>query len=74
MATAAAYPTDVKVFIDDEDITKEIFGADFITLDDLHRVWSNIDITSYLHYVGNHTLKVTCGAGVGRVEARISIK
>lgn len=70
----ASYPTGVKVFIDDMDITKFIFGVDTITLSDLQNRWRNIDITPYVKYAGLHKLRVTAEAGVGRVEARVNIK
>jgi hypothetical protein len=70
---ARTYPTDVKVFIDDLDVTKMIFGEDTITLTDLQNTWRNIDITPYVRYAGLHKLRITAAAGVGRVEARVAI-
>lgn len=69
----SSYPTDVRVFIDDEDITKGVFGTDTITLTDLENTWRNIDITPYLKYAGLHKLRITAESGVGRVDAKISI-
>lgn len=71
---AAAYPSDVKVFIDDEDITKRIFGQDTITLTDVNNIFHDINIAPYVKYPGRHKLKITAASGAGRVDARISIK
>jgi len=71
---ANTYPTDIKVFIDDEDVTRQIFGEDTITLTDLENTWRDIDITSYVRYAGLHKLRITAGAGVGRVDAKITIR
>ena len=68
------YPTDVKVFIDDVDITKWFFGQETITLDDANNTWRNIDITPFVKGKGYHKVTVTAGGGVGRVEARVEIK
>lgn len=70
----ASYPTGVKVFLDDEDITKQIFGEETITLTDLENAWRNIDITPYIKYAGLHKLRITAESGVGRVDAKISIR
>lgn len=69
-----SYPTGVKIYLDDEDITKNIFGEDVITLSDLQNIWRNLDITPYLKYAGLHKLRITAESGVGRVDAKISIK
>jgi len=71
---ARTYPTDVKVFLDDEDVTKFIFGGDTITLSDLNNRWRNIDISPYLKYAGLHKLRITAGSGVGRVDAKVESK
>lgn len=71
---ASSYPTDIKVYIDDEDITKSVFGEDAITLTDLENTWRNIDITPYVKYVGLHKLRITAEAGVGRVDAKVTIR
>lgn len=68
------YPTGIRVFIDDEDITKQIFGAETITLTDLQNSWRNIDITPYVKYVGLHKLRITAEGGAGRVDAKIVIR
>lgn len=73
MAASRTYPTGVKVFIDDEDITKAVFGADTIELSDAQNAWRNVDITPYLKYAGLHKLRITTEAGVGRVDARVAI-
>ena len=56
-----SYPTDVKVFIDDTDITKWFFGEDTITLDDSNNTWRNIDITPFVRDQGYHKVIVTAG-------------
>lgn len=73
MATAS-YPADIKVWIDDEDVTRMIFGEDTITLSDLENTWRNIDITPYVKYVGLHKLRITAESGIGRVDAKITIR
>jgi len=70
---AASFPTDVKVFIDDQDITKAVFGTDTVTLTDAEHEWTKIDISKYLKYPGTHKLKITAGSGVGRVDARVKL-
>lgn len=70
----SSYPSGVKVYLDDEDITKYIFGEDVITLTDAKRIWRNIDLTTYLKYPGLHKLRITAIDGVGRVDAKISIR
>lgn len=68
------YPTDVKVFIDDQDVTKMIFGDDTITLTDLENTWRDIDLTPFVQYTGLHKLRITAGSGIGRVDAKVSIR
>ena len=69
----SSFPTGIRVFIDEEDVTSFLFGEDTVTLTDIHRIFNNLDITSYLKYVGTHTLKITAEGGIGRVDARITI-
>lgn len=69
-----SYPTGIKVYIDDEDVTRSIFGEDVITLTDFNNTWRQIDITPYVKYVGLHKLRITCEGGVGRVDAKITAK
>lgn len=71
---AASYPTGIRVFIDDEDITEAVFGEETIELSDLQNAWRNMDITPYIKYAGLHKLRITAEAGVGRVDAKISIR
>lgn len=68
-----AYPSDVKVYIDGNDVTEWIFGTDTVTLTDVNNSFQNIDISSLVQDAGRHTIEVTCDAGVGRVEARVEI-
>lgn len=67
------YPTDVKVFIDGVDVTKWIFGTDTVTLTNVDNTWRDIDVSSFIKGPGIHKIEVTCGGGVGRVEARVEI-
>ena len=67
------YPTGVKIFIDEQDATKWIFGTDTITLSNLENTWRNIDITSFIKGPGLHTIEITAEGGVGRVETRLEI-
>lgn len=69
----ATYPTDVKIFIDGNDVTKLIFGTDVVTLTNVENTWRKIDISTYLRGEGMHVLEVTAGGGTGRVEARLEI-
>lgn len=69
--TPRDYPTGIKVYIDDIDVTKTIFGDDTLTLTDLENSWRDIDITSFVKYAGLHKLRITAESGVGRVDAKI---
>lgn len=71
---AIAYPTNVRVFIDDVDVTFWIFGTETLALDDLNKTFRNIDISSYVKGEGEHKLEITCEGNVGRVEARIKLQ
>lgn len=73
MATRA-YPTGVRIYIDDVDVTEQIFGVDELALSDINNTWRDIDISQYVNNVGLHTLKITCESGVGRAEARLEIE
>lgn len=74
MATIREYPTGIRVFLDDEDVTKQIFGEEIITLTDLQNTWRNVDITPYVKYAGLHKLRITAESGVGRVDAKVKIR
>jgi uncharacterized protein (DUF1015 family) len=71
---ASTYPTGVQVFIDDEDVTKWIFGVDEIELNDVENSFRNIDLSPYCSAPGEHRLTISCATGVGRVEARIEVE
>ena len=73
MATPS-YPTGIRVFIDDDDVTKLIFGEEVITLSDLENTWRDVDITPFVKYAGLHKLRITAEAGVGRVDAKIKVR
>jgi len=72
-----AYPTGLKIYIDDRDATFYVFGVNQLDPDpELGTdVWRDIDITPYLKkHPGRHTIKVTAENGNGRVEARVEIR
>lgn len=71
---ARTYPTGIRVLIDDEDITYWLFGQDTLELTDIDNRFEDIDLSPYCAEPGQHTLEITCDAGVGRVEARIEIQ
>ena len=71
---STTYPTDVKVYIDDEDITYWIFGVDSIDITDSNYRFKDIDISPFCSSPGEHTLEITCATGVGRVEARLEMR
>jgi hypothetical protein len=70
----ATYPTGIRVYIDDEDVTYWIFGSDTIEINDLEYRFEGIDLSPYCAEPGDHKLEITCDTGVGRVEARIQIE
>jgi len=70
---AAQFPSGIKVFVDDVDITYWIFGSDTLTIDDSNSRFTGIDLTPYCSGAGEHRIEVTCDTGVGRVEARIQL-
>ena len=69
----ASYPTDISIFIDDEDVTFWLFGVDTISPDDWDNTYRDIDISGFVRDAGMHIIRVEAGAGVGRVEARLEI-
>ncbi len=72
MATPA-YPTNIRIFIDDVDQTNFLFNVDDLDLDDFNNIFEDIDITSLLPNPGRHKIEITCDDGVGRVEVRLEI-
>lgn len=70
---ATSYPSDIRVFIDGKDATKWIFGTETVALTAVNREWKRIDISSFIKGAGSHKIEITCGAGIGRVEARVEI-
>ena len=70
---AQQYPVGVKVFIDDVDATKWLFGETELNPDAVYNTWRNIDISSFINTPGIHRIKVTCTGGVGRVESRVEV-
>lgn len=70
---AATYPTGVKIYVDDEDVTYWVFDADTIDLDDSNFRFSDIDLTPFCSTPGEHKIEITCDSGIGRVEARLEM-
>lgn len=69
------YPTGVKVYIDDVDVTMWIFDEDSVPISDINFAFRDIDITPYLvGGAGDHTITVACDDGVGRVEIRLELE
>jgi len=71
---ALAYPTNVRVFIDDVDVTFWIFGTETLELSDINKTFRDIDISPHVKGEGEHKLEITCEGNVGRVEARIRLQ
>jgi hypothetical protein len=69
----ASYPTDIRIFIDDEDVTYWLFGTETISPTDADNIYRDIDVSGFVRGAGYHTLRIESGAGVGRVEARLEI-
>lgn len=67
------YPENIRVWIDNVDITRWIFGSSILSPDEDLNIWRNIDISSFVRGAAVHTLKVTCESR-GKVEARIAIR
>lgn len=71
---AADYPTDLRIFIDDEDVTYWIFGSETFEINDIEYRFTGIDLSPFCSDAGEHKLEITCETGVGRVEARLEIE
>ncbi len=69
----AAYPDGVKVFIDDTDVTKFVFGADTVTLTDAKHMFDNIDISAFVGTPVEHTITIIFASCFVRVEARLEM-
>jgi hypothetical protein len=85
-----AYPSGLKIFIDDEDCTYYIFGENTFTPTEEDNFLRDIDITPYLRTVDNitndknykpnpqganvHTIEITAEDGNGRVECRVEVR
>jgi len=69
----ASYPSDIKIFIDEEDVTFWLFGQETITPNELDNTYRDIDISGFVRDAGLHSIRVEAGAGVGRVECRLEI-
>jgi hypothetical protein len=66
------YPSGLKVFLDGEDITYYVFGADTITPNLELDKWKDIDLTAFITQPGRHVLAITADTP-GKVDARIEI-
>ncbi len=69
----ASYPTGLKVYLDDIDITYYIFGADTFDASDTKHIARDIDLTSFISVAGVHHIVVSAEAGSGRVDCRVEI-
>ena len=67
------YPADIRIFLDDVDITYFIFGTDTFDPNQQNFLFTEIDLTSFITTHGMHRLTVSAGVGSGRVDARIEI-
>lgn len=70
-----AYPSGLKLFIDGNDATYYIFGANQIDPSTDFNTWRDLDITPYLRKTpGIHTIEITAVNGNGRVECRVEVR
>lgn len=70
-----AYPTGIKLYIDDIDATYYVFGVRELDPTDLLNTWSDVDISQYLRKLpGKHTIRIVPTAGAGRVDVRLEIR
>jgi hypothetical protein len=67
------WPTNVQVWIDNVDITRWVFGSNFLTPTEDFNIWRNVDISSFVKGPGIHKLKITC-QDAGKVQSRIAIR
>jgi len=68
------YPQNVRIFLDNKDITFHLVGAETINPTDDKSTWRNLNLTDLVKTPGIHTLKITCEAGAGRADAKVEIK
>ena len=71
---ARTYPTGIRIYVNDEDVTYWIFGADTLELNDVEYRFTDIDLSPFCSEPGEHKITITCDDGVGRVEARLEIE
>ena len=70
-----AYPTGVKVYIDDKDATYYLFGTTSLDPDADNNTWRDIDISGFIRQTpGIHTIKIVPASGAGRADVRIEIR
>lgn len=67
------YPSGVKIYLDDVDVTNWLFNVDELALDDFNNSFEDIDITSLIPNPGRHKIEIRCDSGVGRAEVRLEI-
>lgn len=70
----AEYPIMVTVFIDGNDVTRTLFGADAINPSDQQNTYKNLDISSFIRGPGSHYVEIYTTSGVGQVEARVEVR
>lgn len=70
-----AYPTGIKVYIDDKDCTYYLFGVKSLDPTAINNTWRDIDISGYIRQTpGIHTIKIVPAAGAGRADVRVEIR
>jgi hypothetical protein len=67
------WPENVQVWLDNVDITRWVFGSNFLTPTEDFNVWRNVDISTFVRGAGIHKLKITC-ENAGKVQARVAIR
>lgn len=81
-----SYPSGLKIYIDDVDVTYYIFGDNTFDPSDDENEFRDIDITPYLRKIKDsgktfssgrtsniHNIRIEAASGNGRVECRVEI-
>jgi hypothetical protein len=64
---------EVRIFIDGEDITEFLFGAESFNVSDSLFIFRDLDLTPFLGSEGNHLLTITGNSYGVDLEARVEI-
>lgn len=67
------YPSGVKVWLNNTDITYWVFGTETLNPNNNTNVWRSTDISNYIKGAGRHKLKLTTTSS-GKVEVRLKIR